>query len=111
VLYRALLVLVVVGFGALTGLALRDHGVWGIIAPHFKTFGGAQVFTDLVIALSLAMIWIWHDAGERRVAAWPWILLTLATGSFGPLLYLLVRLSRGAQSAARSERVLRANAV
>ncbi len=88
---RTLLTITVILFGALTAIALWQHGYWGIIAPHFQSFGAGQVFADLVIALALAMAWIWHDARAAGRKAWPWLVLTLAAGSFGPLLYLLGR--------------------
>ena len=88
---RILLLITLVLFGALTAAALWQHGYWGIIAPHFQTFGGGQVLTDLVIALTLAMIWMWQDAKVTGRNAWPWIIVTLAVGSFGPLIYLLTR--------------------
>ena len=50
---------------------------------------GQQVFADLLIALGLVMVWIWQDARRSDRAVWLWLLLTLATGSFGPLLYFL----------------------
>ena len=87
---RLLLLVVTLAFAVLTALALRDHGYWGIIAPHFQTFGAGQVFADLVIALSLAMAWMWRDARRRGRSPWPWIVATLLTGSFGPLAYVIV---------------------
>jgi hypothetical protein len=86
---RIILILILIPFTVLTGLALWHHGYWGIIEPHFQTFGAAQVLADLVIALCLVLTWIWHDAARTGRTAWPWIALTLVTGSFGPLLYLL----------------------
>lgn len=88
---RLLLWFILVLFGALSAAALVHHGYWGIIAPHFRTFGAGQVFADLVIALSLVMVWMWHDARAHGRTVWPWIVVTLAAGSFGPLLYLLTR--------------------
>ncbi len=85
------LVTVVVGFGALTMLALLDVGYFGIIEPHFLSWGEAQVFVDLVILAVLACVWMVGDARERGLSAWPFIVLTLIAGSFGPLLYLVVR--------------------
>ncbi len=88
---RSLLTITLILFGALSAVALWQHGYWGIIAPHFKNFGAGQVLADLVIAITLAMVWMWHDAKATGRNVWPWIGLTLATGSFGPLIYLLTR--------------------
>ena len=83
--------LVIAAFAALTGLALGDVGYWGIIEPHFQSWGAAQVLADLVIACLLACVWMQGDSRRSGVAAWPFILLTLVGGSFGILSYLLVR--------------------
>jgi hypothetical protein len=88
---RTLLVIVIVLFGALSAAALWQHGYFGIFALHFRTFGGAQVLADLAIALVLVMVWMWRDARATGRNVWPWIAITLAFGSFGPLLYLLTR--------------------
>ena len=85
------LVAVTVGFGVLTALALMDVGYLGILRPHFLSWGGAQVLVDLVIVAVLACIWMLKDARERGLSAWPFIAITLVGGSFGPLLYLVVR--------------------
>ena len=85
------LVLVILAFGALSTLALMDVGYFGILAPHFQSWGGAQVFTDLVILAVLACVWMIGDARARGLSAWPFIAITLFLGSFGPLLYLVVR--------------------
>lgn len=85
------LLIVVVGFGLLTALALTDVGYFGIVEPHFRSWGGAQVFVDLVILAVLACVWMIRDARERGLAAWPFVLITLLAGSFGPLLYLVAR--------------------
>lgn len=87
---RALLIITLVLFGGLSGVALWQHGVWGIIAPHFQSTGAGQVFADLVIALTLVMVWIWQDAKANGRNPLPWIVATLAVGSFGPLVYLLL---------------------
>ena len=85
------LLVVIAGFGALSTLALMDVGYLGIIAPHFRSWGGAQVLTDLVIVCVLTCIWMSKDAREHGIAVWPFIALTLVLGSFGPLSYLVVR--------------------
>lgn len=91
---RSLLVVTLVLFGALSAVALWRHGYWGIVAPHFQSFGGGQVLADLVIALVLVMVWMWHDARATGRTAWPWIVATLAVGSLAPLMYLLTRKSK-----------------
>ena len=90
-MHRALIVITLFLFAALTATGLWQAGITGIVAPHFQSFAGGQVFADLVIALSLVIIWIWHDATACGRNPWPWIVATLALGSFGPLLYLLTR--------------------
>jgi hypothetical protein len=88
---RTLIVITLILFGVLSAAALWQHGYFGIFALHFQTFGGAQVLVDLVIALVLVMVWMWHDAKASGRNVWPWIAMTLALGSFGPLFYLLTR--------------------
>ncbi len=90
---RVLITIVLILFGALSAVALWQHGYWGLIAPLLQTFGGGQVLADLVISLSLVMLWMWHDAKTTGRTAWPWIAATLVLGSFGPLVYLLTRKS------------------
>jgi hypothetical protein len=85
---RALIATVIVLFGGLTGVALWQHGSWGIVEPLFQSFGGDQVCFDLLIALSLVMVWMWCDATARGRNPWPW-------ASFGPLLHLLTRPQAG----------------
>jgi len=85
------LCLVLAAFGLLTAVALLDVGYWGILAPHFQSWGAAQVFADLVILALLSCLWIVRDARARRLPAWPFVALTLLAGSFGPLLYLVTR--------------------
>ncbi len=87
----ALLAAVIVGFGILTALTLAKVGVMGIVEPHLTTWGGAQVFFDLVIVCTLACIWMVQDGRARGVNAWPFVVLTLMAGSFGPLAYLVKR--------------------
>jgi hypothetical protein len=91
---------VVAAFGALTTAALMDVGYFGIFEPHFRSWGGAQVFADLAIACLLACIWMIGDARERGLTVWPFIGLTLVAGSFGPLAYLAVRELRGTEKQA-----------
>ncbi|BCS34933.1 hypothetical protein TBR22_A41590 [Luteitalea sp. TBR-22] len=88
------LLVVLLLFGALTGVALLDVGYLGLIAPHFQSWGAGQVLADLVILALLSCLWMLGDARGRGLSAWPFIALTLVGGSFGPLTYLLVRESK-----------------
>lgn len=85
------LLFVIAAFGVLTALALMDVGYFGILKPHFLSWGAAQVFVDLVILAVLACVWMIKDAPARGLSAWPFVLVTLVAGSFGPLCYLVAR--------------------
>lgn len=88
---KIVILIVLLLFSVLTAVALRDHGFVGIFVQEFQNFGTMQVLVDLVIALSLALVWIWFDSRKTKRLFWPWLLITLTLGSFGPLLYLLFR--------------------
>ena len=94
------LALVIVLFAALTALALMDVGYFGILRPHFQSYGGAQVFADLTIMCVLGCTWMGIDSRQSGIAAWPFVLITIFAGSFGPLLYLAVRAFRALRTAA-----------
>lgn len=85
-----LLSAVVLAFGALSAVALSQHGYWGIISFHFPSSAGWQVLADLVIVCILAIVWMVADARRTGRTVWPFVLTTLVLGSFGPLTYLLV---------------------
>ena len=106
---RSLLTLVLILFSALTAAALwQSGGLLGIPSWHMKSVGGAQVFSDLVIALTLFMVWVWmwRDAQALGRTARPWVLATLALGSIGPLLYLLTRRVKATKSRANDSNVI-----
>ena len=90
---RTLIVITLVLFGALSAVALIEHGLVGLFTTPLQSLAGQQVFADLVISLTLVMIWMWHDAKATGRNVWPWLIATLAVGSFGPLIYLLTRKS------------------
>lgn len=85
-------------FSVLSAHAMLEVGYLGIWRAGFASWGGAQLLADLVIACSLAALWIHDDAGRRGLNPWPFVLITLAAGSFGPLCYLLARERRAAVS-------------
>jgi hypothetical protein len=84
---RSLAILILIPFSLLTAWALMNGGISGIFSFHTSP-GGWQVFVDLVIALLLLLTFLVPHARARGRNPWPWVGLTLATGSFGPLLYL-----------------------
>ena len=92
---RILLVVTLVLFGALTSVAVWHHGYRGIFETMFQSWAGVQVLVDLVIALVLVLVWMWRDAQVLKSSVWPYVLITLVAGSFGPLLYLLTRKTPG----------------
>jgi hypothetical protein len=96
---RTLLAITTFLFAILTGIALWKHGYSGVLGHQFQNFAGGQVFADLVIALSLATLWMWHDAKATGRSIWIWIFITLIFGSFGPLLYLLTRKTNATKQA------------
>lgn len=95
-MHKLVLLAVLVPFSALTALAVWHHGYVGIFVGQLQTWAGAQVLVDLVIALGLFVVWMWRDARSTGRNPWPWLALTLAAGSFGPLLYLLTSRPRSA---------------
>ena len=88
---QVLLVMVLVSFGAFTAVALAVDGIVGIF--HAVTFNllSIQIFVDLVLAVGWIDVWVHGDARSRCRNPWPWLLASLITGMFSPLVYLLVR--------------------
>jgi hypothetical protein len=85
------LLAVILAFGALSVMALMEAGYLGIFLQHFENYAGMQVLTDLAIVCVLAIIWMVNDAKTSGVTPWPFVVLTLAAGAFGPLSYLVAR--------------------
>ena len=85
------LFLVIALFSVLTGAALLDVGYFGILKPHFQSWGAGQVLADLVIMAVLGCIWMVKDASERDLKAWPFVAVTVLAGSFGLLFYFVYR--------------------
>jgi hypothetical protein len=50
-----------------------------------------QVTLDLVIALSMVLVWIWNDAKANGRNPIPWVIATLCTGSIATLAYFAFR--------------------
>lgn len=97
-----ILVLVLLDFAALTGWAIYEVGYLGIFAAGLVGPGAMQILADLLILGALACVWMVADARARGVNPWPYVVITLLGGSFGPLLYLLARQRRVAARPTRA---------
>jgi uncharacterized protein DUF2834 len=82
---------VLLDFAALSAYAVYQYGYLGVIQRMLADSATTLAFVDLTIALSLVVAWMWQDARARGTSVLPYILLTLAFGSVGPLLYLIRR--------------------
>ncbi|MGB1557384.1 MAG: hypothetical protein ACPHCJ_06325 [Oceanococcaceae bacterium] len=83
------LLLVTAAFAAYTAYVIWQVGYIGIFTGQFHV-AGMQVLLDLVIVCGLAILWMIQDARRSGRQVWPYVLLTLTAGSFGPLIYLLL---------------------
>jgi hypothetical protein len=85
---------VFVDFLALNVYLIATFGYLGAYAEILKVatenLGATLIAVDLCIALGMAMVWMWNDAKAHGRNVWGYLLLTLALGSLGPLLYLLL---------------------
>ncbi len=88
---RILLAFLLADFTALTGWALYHHGLVGWVPALLSDPIGIVVAVDLCIALGMVLTWLVRDARATNRNPWPYVALTLATGSVGPLLYLVLR--------------------
>ncbi len=85
-----LLAALLVDFTALTAWALSSLTLETLTAT-LSTPLGMQMTADLVIALGVAAGFIWKDAKARGLNPVGWMVVTLLTGSIGPLAYLVRR--------------------
>ncbi len=76
-------------FALYSTYAVYAVGYIGIFTSHAH-IAGLQVLADLVIACTLALVWMWRDAAATGRNIWPYLAATLTLGSIGPLMYLLL---------------------
>ena len=91
-LIRLCLLLVLCAHSSLTFYSWVEFGYTGFFPP-FQDSNTTQIFSDLLIALSLVNGWIYMDLQSRKLAKWwivPVLLGTILAGSFAPLLYFLI---------------------
>ncbi|KQW45867.1 MULTISPECIES: DUF2834 domain-containing protein [unclassified Roseateles] len=88
---RPLLFLVFAAFGAFSLYAMWQIGYFGIWQAAMANVGSWQLLLDFIIMSLLALGYMARDARRTGRKLWPYALITVAAGSFGPLLYLLLR--------------------
>lgn len=79
----------------------------GTFRLAFANSATTQVSLDLIVALSLIVVWMWRDAREHKVSPLAFVVITVVAGSLGPLLYLFRR--SGLQDPASPSRSVPAN--
>jgi hypothetical protein len=88
---KLLLAFVFVDFAAMNAYVVYTMGYDGFVRAVLDNPATITAMVDLVIALSLILAWMVRDARRRGARVLPYLPLTLAFGSVGPLLYLLKR--------------------
>lgn len=84
-----LAIALLIPFSVLSAYSVYKSGYWGLFQYQFASPAGWQVLADLVIACGLMFVWIFPDAKRHNRNPWPYVVITLFLGSFGPLLYLV----------------------
>ena len=91
-----LLVVVLAAFTLYTLGVVVNHGYTGFLELAASEPWAGQMFVDLVIALTLFLIWMLRDARAQGIVPWVYVALILTTGSIGALAYLVHRTIRSA---------------
>jgi len=87
---KTLAILILIPFSILSAYAVYKVGYIGIFDYHRHSPAGWQVLVDLVIACLLILTWMVPEAKRAGRNPWPYVVITLFFGSFGPLLYLIL---------------------
>jgi len=85
---QSLAIAILIPFTLLSVYAVYKVGYIGIFDYHRHSPAGWQVFVDLVIACILILVWMIPEARKHGRNPWPYVALTVFSGSIGPLLYL-----------------------
>lgn len=88
---RPALIIVFAAFGAFSLYAMWQVGYVGIWQAGMASVGAWQLLLDFVITSLLLLGFMARDARQTGRKLWPYALITVAAGSFGPMLYLLLR--------------------
>src|SRR5690242_20312952 len=68
---------------------LTHEGYLGFVWLALREPWGMQMIIDVGLSVGLFSIWMHHDAKERGITAWPYLIVCLLLGSIGALAYLL----------------------
>ncbi len=88
---KPLLIAITLPFLALTILASFEFGIIGIFKEGMTNSATLQILVDLFICAGFFIAWLYQDAKRMKRSFILWTIITLAVGSFGPLLYLITR--------------------
>ena len=100
--FRTFLILdVLVAFLGFTVYELATLGYVGFFEQALSSPATILLSVDLVLSLSLVLVWMWNDSKTSGVAFAPYALIALGFGVAGPLGYLLHRELRERRSALR----------
>lgn len=83
-----LLIPLTLAFVAASTWASVEHDYLALWRLAFSGSGEVQLFVDLTVAIVLVSTWMVRDARKRGIRVVPFLLVTVAAGSAGPLLYL-----------------------
>lgn len=89
--FRIVIILAIVVLAYLTLTASIQFGLLGFFQQALQNSATTQIFIDLIISISLILVWMWFDSKKHNRRFLPWLFISLAIGSFGPLFYLLLR--------------------
>jgi hypothetical protein len=90
---KPLIIIALLIHSFVTVTAFAEHGFLGFFPPFLQT-NTTQIFSDLVLSLTLVNVWIYFDLKHlNKPALWflPVLIGTALLGSFVPLGYLLLR--------------------
>ena len=95
--------IVLLAFLAESTYVVYEHGYLGFFKLAFANSVTGVMMFDLVIALSIFLVWMVGDARERGIGYGKYLLLTATFGSAGPLAYLLHREQQSKSPATRGQ--------
>lgn len=90
---KPLILVITILFSILTIYAGSQFGLIGIFKEGLRNSATTQILVDLFICAAFFLAWLKKDAKRMHRNFVIWTIVTLAIGSFGPLLYLLTRKS------------------